>query len=107
MTEITYLGAFSGGLLSFLSPCILPLIPSYVSYITGVSFNDLRSSNKALIRRLTIINSSAFVSGFSSVFVLLGVASSFIGYILSAYYDVIRILGRVIIIFFGLYITGV
>lgn len=107
MKEITYLGAFLGGILSFLSPCILPLIPSYVSYITGVSFDDFRSGNKTLIRKLTIINSSAFIIGFSSVYILLGVFSSFVGYILSAYYDVIRIVGGIIIIFFGLYVMGI
>lgn len=107
MTEVTYFGAFLGGIFSFLSPCILPLVPSYVSYITGISFDDFRNGNKALIRKLTIINSSAFISGFSSVYILLGVFSSFVGYILSAYYDVIRIVGGIIIIFFGLYVMGI
>jgi len=107
VTEITYLGAFLGGFLSFLSPCILPLIPSYVSYITGISLVEFRSGNKALIRKLTIINSISFVIGFSSVFILLGISASLIGYILSAYYDVIRIVGGIIIILFGLYIMGV
>lgn len=107
MNKITYLGAFLGGVFSFLSPCVLPLIPSYVSYITGVSFDDFKSGDKALIRRLTIINSTAFIIGFSSVFILLGISSSFIGYILSAYYDVIRIVGGIVVIFFGLYVMGV
>jgi len=107
VTEITYLGAFLGGFLSFLSPCILPLIPSYVSYITGISLDEFSSGNKALIRKLTFINSLSFVIGFSSIFILLGVFSSFIGHILSAYYDVIRIVGGIIIISLGLYIMGV
>lgn len=107
MAEICYLGAFIGGVLSFLSPCVLPLVPSYVSFITGVSFEEFKSGNRSLIRRLTIINSLAFITGFSSVFILLGVFSSFIGYLLVSYYDVIRTLGGLIIIFFGLYIMGV
>lgn len=107
MTNIGYIGAFLGGILSFLSPCILPLIPSYVSYITGISFEDMRRSDSTLIRRLTILNSIAFVMGFSTVFILLGVSSSFIGAILSYYYDYIRIIGGIIIIILGLYVMGV
>ncbi len=107
MNEISYPLAFMGGVLSFLSPCVLPLIPSYVSYITGVSFEDLKTGDKRLIRKLTATNSLAFIAGFSLIFILMGVASSFMGYILARYYDVIRIGGGVIIIFFGLYVMGV
>lgn len=107
MTEIGYITAFLGGLLSFLSPCVLPLIPSYVSFITGISFDDFKHGDKARIRRLTLINSSAFVAGFSTVFVLLGVSSSFVGKYLSVYYDHIRIIGGIIVIIFGLYVMGV
>lgn len=107
MSEICYLGAFLGGILSFLSPCVLPIIPSYVSFITGISFEDFRSSNKALIRKLTIISSLAFITGFSTIFVLLGVFSSFLGRIFAFYYDEIRIVGGIIIIIFGLYIMGI
>ena len=107
MSEICYLGAFLGGVFSFLSPCVLPLIPSYVSFITGISFEDFKTGNKALIRKLTIISSLAFITGFSTVFVLLGVFSSFLGRFFAVYYDEIRIIGGVIIIIFGLYIMGV
>lgn len=107
MSDICYLGAFLGGVLSFLSPCVLPLIPSYVSFITGISFEDFKTGNKRLIRKLTIINSLTFITGFSSVFILLGVFSSFLGYIFAAYYDVIRTAAGIIIIFFGLYVMGI
>jgi cytochrome c-type biogenesis protein len=107
MSNVGYIGAFLGGVLSFLSPCVLPLIPSYVSYITGVSYEDFKTGDKALIRRLTIINSSAFVIGFSTIFILLGISSSFIGSIFSFYYDQIRMIGGVIIIVFGLYVMGI
>ncbi|MBI4826790.1 MAG: sulfite exporter TauE/SafE family protein [Nitrospirae bacterium] len=110
MSNISYLGAFLGGILSFLSPCVLPLIPSYVSYITGISFEDFKAGDKAHakhIRLVTLINSSAFILGFSAVFVLLGISSSFLGKYLAYYYDQIRIVGGVIIIFFGLYVMGV
>ncbi len=107
MSEVGYITAFLGGVLSFLSPCVLPLIPSYVSFITGISFDDFKSGDRARIRKLTIINSSAFVIGFSTVFVLLGVSSSFVGKLLAVYYDHIRIVGGIIIIIFGLYVMGV
>ncbi|MBI5409291.1 MAG: cytochrome c biogenesis protein CcdA [Nitrospirae bacterium] len=107
MTNVGYIGAFLGGVLSFLSPCVLPLIPSYVSYITGISFEDFKTGDRTLIRRLTVINSSAFVIGFSTVFILLGISSSYIGSFFSFYYDQIRIVGGTIIILFGLYVMGV
>ncbi len=110
MSNIGYLGAFLGGILSFLSPCVLPLIPSYVSYITGISFEDFKEIDKSHhkhLRLVTFLNSSAFVMGFSTVFILLGVSSSFIGKYMAFYYDQIRIVGGIIIIFFGLYVMGV
>jgi cytochrome c-type biogenesis protein len=107
MSEIGYISAFLGGLLSFLSPCVLPLIPSYVSFITGISFEDFKTGDKARIRKLTIVNSLAFVTGFSTVFVLLGVSSSYVGRFFAVYYDHIRIVGGIIIIVMGLYVMGV
>ncbi len=107
MSEIGYITAFLGGLLSFLSPCVLPLIPSYVSFITGISFEDFKTGDKKKIRKLTLINSSAFVLGFSTVFILLGVFSSVVGKFLAVYYDHIRIIGGSIIILLGLYVMGI
>lgn len=107
MTEIGYITAFLGGVLSFLSPCVLPLIPSYVSFITGISFDDLKKIDKARIRKLTLINSTAFVMGFSTVFILLGVFSAYVGRFLSFYYDYIRVFGGIIVILLGLYVMGV
>ncbi len=107
MSDIGYISAFLGGLLSFLSPCVLPLIPSYVSFITGISFEDFKTGDKARIRKLTIVNSLAFVIGFSTVFVLLGVSSSYVGRFFAVYYDHIRIVGGIIIIVMGLYVMGV
>lgn len=109
MSEIGYIGAFLGGVLSFLSPCVLPLIPSYVSYITGISFEDFKEidkSHRKHIRMVTFLNSSAFVMGFSTVFILLGISSSYIGKYMAFYYDQIRIVGGYIIILFGFYVMG-
>jgi cytochrome c-type biogenesis protein len=107
MTKIGYITAFLGGLLSFLSPCVLPLIPSYLSFITGISFEDFKTGDKARIRKLTLMNSGGFVLGFSTVFIMLGVSSSFIGRLFAVYYDHIRIAGGIIIIVLGLYVMGI
>ena len=71
--------AFLAGIISFLSPCVFPLVPSYISYITGVSFEDLSSSDaesKKQHRKATITNSLIFILGFSVVFIILGASSS-------------------------------
>ena len=100
--------AFLAGILSFLSPCVLPLVPSYVSYITGVSFENLTSTeDRKRIRFLTLTNSLAFVSGFSVVFISLGASSSFVGHLLYKYQDWIRIIGGILVIIFGLFISGI
>ena len=103
-----YIGAFTAGLLSFLSPCVLPLMPSYISYITGVSFEDLQdATDKKRIQILTLVNSLFFILGFSLVFISLGASSSIIGKLLYSYQNWIRIIGGVVIIFFGLFVAGV
>jgi len=100
--------AFLAGFLSFLSPCVLPLLPSYVSFITGVSFEQLTSNeDRKRVRFLTITNSLAFVLGFSAVFIFLGASSSFIGRILYRYQDWVRIGGGILVIIFGLFISGI
>ncbi len=102
-----YIGALVAGLLSFLSPCVLPLMPSYVSYITGVSFEDLQdATDKKRIRMLTLTNSLFFILGFSLVFISLGASSSVIGKLLNSYQNWIRIIGGVVIIFFGFFVAG-
>lgn len=107
MTDVSYPFAFFAGILSFLSPCVLPLLPSYVSFITGISFEDLTSGvDRKRITFLTITNSAAFIAGFSTVFIALGVSSSVIGSLLFQYLDVIRIIGGILVIIFGLFIAG-
>ena len=102
-----YIGALIAGLLSFLSPCVLPLMPSYISYITGVSFEDLQdTTDKKRIRMLTLTNSLFFILGFSLVFISLGASSSAVGRLFVNYQDWIRIIGGVVIIFFGLFVAG-
>jgi cytochrome c-type biogenesis protein len=96
------------GAVSFLSPCILPLIPSYVSYITGISYDELvgRESRRKHMT-VTLLHSLAFVAGFSIIFVLLGATASLAGSILSQHLDVIRVVGGVLIIIMGVFVMDV
>ena len=103
--------AFGAGILSFFSPCILPLIPAYISFITGLSLDELRLpgdkrrniENLQKILRQTIL----FVLGFSFVFVALGATASYLGDVISQHEKIIRIIGGSVIIFLGLHVTGV
>ncbi len=105
--HITYIGAFLAGLLSFLSPCVLPLIPSYITYITGLSFSDLDAEHpNHVVRRKTMLHSLAFVSGFTVVFVLLGASATYIGSFLQEHMELLRRTGGVLIIAFGIHVTG-
>jgi cytochrome c-type biogenesis protein len=107
MNDISFTLAFMAGILSFLSPCVLPLVPSYVSFITGLSFEDLTgSADRKRVRNLTITNSLVFIAGFSAVFIALGASSSAAGRILFQYQEWIRIIGGILIIIFGLFISG-
>ena len=106
--NITYAVAFAAGLITFLSPCLLPLIPSFIAYITGVSFGDLKDASKrAVVMRKTISHALLFILGFSVIFVLLGLTATFIGKALFQYQKYIRIGGGILIIIFGLYLAGI
>lgn len=108
MREVSFPLAFLAGILSFLSPCVLPLVPSYVSFITGISFEDLREgTDRKKIRFLTVTNSLAFIAGFSTVFIALGASSSAVGKFFFEYQDWIRIVGGILVISFGLFVSGV
>lgn len=108
MTDVSFPMAFLAGILSFLSPCVLPLVPSYVSFITGASFEDLTGAvDRKRIRFLTITNSLAFILGFSVIFVALGASSSFLGRFLLDYQEWIRTVGGIIVIVFGLFVAGI
>ncbi len=105
--EVSLLAAFLAGIVSFLSPCVLPLVPSYVTFITGVSFDELTTEDKTgRIRRLTMIHSLAFIVGFSIVFISLGATATAAGRFLRDYQDLLRQVGGVMIMLFGLYLTG-
>ncbi len=99
--------AFSAGLFSFLSPCVLPLFPSYLSFITGMSVADLSAELSPAVRRRVLVHAIVFVLGFSLVFVGLGASFSAVGQFLLDYRDWIRRVGGVLIVIFGLYIAGI
>src|SRR4030095_12844383 len=107
MESVGLLVAFSAGLFSFLSPCVLPLFPSYLSFITGMSVARLWGEVPAGARGRVLMHSLAFIAGFTAVFVSLGVSVSAAGQFLLDYRDWIRIAGGILIIVFGLYIAGI
>ncbi|MCL4479315.1 MAG: cytochrome c biogenesis protein CcdA [Deltaproteobacteria bacterium] len=106
-TNISIFIAFVAGIFSFVSPCVLPLIPSYITYITGLSFEDFsEEESKAQVRKLTILHSIIFIIGFTMVFVALGASATAISNLMNSYKTLIRIIGGIIVIIFGIHITG-
>ena len=99
---IELLIAFGAGLISFLSPCVLPLIPGYISFITGNSLNELLESKKINIRPLIL-----FTLGFSFVFIIFGAAASYLGQVLLQNSEILRIIAGLIIIIFSLQLIGI
>jgi cytochrome c-type biogenesis protein len=93
--------AFTAGILSFLSPCVLPLVPSYVSFITGLSLDELGQR-----RRLALTHALFFIAGFTLIFVALGATATQLGRLLNNYQVWIERAGGLLIIFFGLYLVG-
>ncbi|MFD1849697.1 cytochrome c biogenesis CcdA family protein [Oceanobacillus bengalensis] len=106
MGELNLFLAFGAGLLSFLSPCSLPLYPAFLSYITGMTVDELRTE-RGILRKKAIIHTLLFLLGFSVVFLAIGLSTSFIGAFFITYQDLIRQFGAIILVFFGLILTGV
>lgn len=104
--NITYPAALFAGLLSFFSPCILPLIPAYFSFMTGLSLDEL-TENKAETRKKVILATLFYVAGFSFIFILFGASASFLGGFVSQYSWAVRYLGGGIILVFGLHLLGI
>jgi cytochrome c-type biogenesis protein len=108
LPQTSLLAAFLAGFLSFVSPCVLPLVPSYLMYITGLSLDQLTDSVERRRERTTIVNNAfLFITGFSLVFVAFGASASLIGQMLTDYQQVIRKVGGVFIMLFGLYVMGI
>ena len=98
--------AFGGGVLSFVSPCTLPLYPAFLSYLTGMSVDELKDNNKKFNYK-SLLHTIFFLLGFSVVFIMIGFASSFVSDILYQYQALFRQLGAILIVFFGLVIVGI
>jgi cytochrome c-type biogenesis protein len=106
--DVTHGGALVAGLVSFLSPCVLPLVPPYLCYMTGVTLDQLVGEREErLARRTVMLSALAFVLGFSTIFVLLGATASVIGRYVASYSGVLSVVGGVIIIVMGLHFLGV
>lgn len=111
MPDISIYMAFGAGLISFLSPCILPLVPGYISFISGVSFEQLKQSpadrsHPAAMKGRVLLNSLFFVAGFSLVFILLGASATWLGAFLAAETTLLSKIAGAVIIFFGIYKMG-
>lgn len=104
MKEISFLLAFSAGFLSFLSPCVLPIIPAYLSFLTGSSIQELKEGKDKL---QTLYKAFGFVLGFSIVFILMGISFTALGKLFIVHRDLFRKSGGIIIILFGLHTMGV
>jgi cytochrome c-type biogenesis protein len=106
--NVTLFLAFAAGVISFLSPCVLPLIPSYLSVMTGLTLDDMGGKNPAspAKRGFIIVHSLFFIAGFSLVFVLLGASITAAGQALTANKEIITRVGGLIIIFLGIHLTG-
>ena len=107
-SSVSLLGAFGAGVLSFISPCVLPIVPGYLSFISGVNVTQFKGTGApAGLTRRVAMTSIFFVLGFSTVFVALGAAATFVGYYLQHYKRTLGTLGGVVIILLGLHTAGI
>jgi cytochrome c-type biogenesis protein len=108
MLDVSLGGALLAGLLSFVSPCILPIVPPYLAWLAGVSFEELTTDSPGRAERWRVIWSTVlFVLGFTTVFVALGASASIIGRTIAQYFDVLSVIAGIIIIAMGLHFLGV
>ena len=106
-SSVSLFTSFAAGILSFISPCVLPIVPGYLSFISGVNVAELKGETTAGLSRRVAITSVAFVLGFSTVFVSLGAAATLVGYYLQHYKRMLGMVGGVVIILLGLHTAGI
>jgi len=109
-SSVTLLGTFAAGLLSFLSPCVLPLTPIYVAQLTGPAIwqmNQLEARERTMLRTRTLIHAVCFVGGFALTFISLGATASVLGSFLSANQILLRQVGGLVLVVLGLHVAGV
>ncbi|MGI6854943.1 cytochrome c biogenesis CcdA family protein [Mesorhizobium sp. 1B3] len=107
MLDVSLGGALMAGLLSFVSPCVLPIVPPYLAWLAGVSFDELKDTKPGASQRRRVIGAAiAFVLGFTTVFVALGATASVVGTTIARYFDTLSIIAGVLIILMGLHFLG-
>ena len=107
MHDVSLSAAVLAGLLSFLSPCVLPLVPPYLTYLAGTTIEEVATQREAKARREILVAAALFVAGFSTVFVGLGATASVVGQLLRAHLQTLSILAGAVIILMGLHFLGV
>lgn len=106
--DVGFGAAFLAGLVSFVSPCVLPIVPPYLAWLAGITFDELKDSEADVAaRRRIVLSAIAFVLGFTTVFVALGATASTIGRAIAQYFDVLAIIAGVAIVIMGLHFLGV
>lgn len=105
MEELSLFLAFAAGFLSFISPCCLPLYPAFLSYITGMSVDEIKQG-KGLLQKRALLHTTFFLIGFSVIFIALGFSTSLLGELFIIYGDLMRQLGAILIVFLGLILLG-
>ena len=103
MAEISYFYVVLAGLLSFLSPCVLPIVPGYLCFLAGTSLDKIASGEDVLKERNVFYFALSFVLGFSTVFILLGASATLLSGLIYEYLDILRVVGGIIIIIFGIH----
>ncbi|MBF0161210.1 MAG: cytochrome c biogenesis protein CcdA [Magnetococcales bacterium] len=106
MEKITVATALLAGVLSFISPCVLPLVPAYISFMTGVSVTEMRTAQEGEIRWRVALHALSFILGFSTVFVALGASATFLSRMLLQYMQLLAQVGGALVILFGLHYMG-
>ena len=106
MLEVSIPAAVLGGLISFLSPCVLPLVPPYLSYLAGTTLDELQAGDDWAVRRRALLTALLFVAGFSTVFVLLGATASVLGQVLRQHLELLSTVAGGVIIVMGLHLLG-
>src|ERR1700679_3904252 len=106
-SELNAVAAFLAGLLSFISPCVLPLVPSYLSFLTGTSLEDLKAESGGQAKAHVFLHALCFVAGFTVVFVAIGLSASAIGEVFVNNKRIVEIFGGLVIVVLGLHMMGV
>ncbi len=107
MEGVSLLAAFAAGLISFLSPCVIPLVPGYISMISGASVDELKTGSDTKVFDKVLLHSLLFILGFSIVFISLGASATWLGQTLLSRMSILYKIAGVLIIIFGLHLTGI